>query len=126
MGEIHPLLDFLLFVILLPTLALVKLLVHHLVYPIIDRYLQYIFTLVKALLRKVTFVQFLCRFKAILLHCRLPAFTLLIFHVGLRILSLISYSMMVGWSVLCFCLCWSHFSFFVIGKLRVMWLKTLH
>jgi len=60
MGEIHCLLDFLLFVILLPGLVLVELLAHHSVYPIIDRYLPHIFTLFNSLLHIVTFCAFFC------------------------------------------------------------------
>jgi len=88
--------------------VLVELVTHHPVYPIIDRYLPHALTLFTVLLHIVTFVHFSVQ----LLHyfialfytvtSRCFHFTLLIFHVHCRILSLISYSVMFGWSVLRF------------------------
>jgi len=100
----YPLLDFLEFVIFLPALVLVDLLAQRSVYPIIDHYLPHTFTLFTALRHIVTFVHFSVQvlrcFIALLyiVTSRHFHFTLLIFHVHCRILTLISCSVMVGWS----------------------------
>jgi len=107
MSEIYPLLDFLEFDILLPPLVFVELLAHHSVYPIIDRYLPHTFTLFTALLHVLTFCGFLCT-DFTLFYCVMYIVisrrfvSLLNFHVHCRMLSLISYNVMVGWSVLGF------------------------
>jgi len=88
--------------------VLVELLDHryHSVCPIIDRYLPHAFTLFAALLHIVMFSAFFSAgftlFYCVVLHCHLLAFTLLIFHVHCRILSLILYSVMVGFALFVF------------------------
>jgi len=68
------------------------------VYHIIDRYLPHAFTLFAALLYLVAFCTFLFGFYYIysVILCRLPAFFILHFYVSCRMLSSISYNMMVG------------------------------
>jgi len=106
MGEIYPLLDFLEFIILLTALVLVGLLAYHPVYPIIDRYLPHAFTPFTALLKLVTPCGFFCAgftlFYCVVMYCHILAFSFHTSYLHCRILSLISYSVMVGFALYVF------------------------
>jgi len=134
--NIHTLLHFLEFVILLTALVLVDLPAYRSVYPIIDRYSPHAFTIFTTLLQIVTFCAFFCAdFYAVLLRCytgtsRRFHYTLLTFFFILHLLvvshTVTNFLQRDGWLVLRFLSLYvTLLIVFFIGKLHVMWLRTL-
>jgi len=111
MSETYPFPDFLQFVILLTDLVPVDLLTSH-------SRLSHYFIAIYCILYLVTFCAFLCRFYSILLRCctlSSPSVFILHFRVFCRILSFISYSVMVGFAHLSLNFILLNFSCYCIG-----------
>jgi len=117
MGEIYPLLDFLEFVFLLTALVLADLLAYQLPFSLSyywSLFAAYIHTIYCFTSNSTILCIFLCRFYIPLLRCYtqsppgvfilhlLSSFSFYTSYLHCHILLLISYSVLVGWSVLRF------------------------